>query len=107
MLLYVNIIFLLRNLHEDTYRHKKCIETKINKLTKRKPIPLKKVYPTLKNKLRTDTYKGYAQYEKKSLEWSYKIHMMQIVNHIYDKYYENFHDEHELRGNTIFYIMIN
>lgn len=33
--------------------------------------------------------------------------MMQIVNHIYDKYYENFHDEHELRGNTIFYIMTN
>lgn len=28
--------------------------------------------------------------------------MMQAVNQIYDKYYENFHDEHELRGNTIY-----
>ncbi|XP_047363339.1 uncharacterized protein LOC124954426 isoform X2 [Vespa velutina] len=89
---------LKRNLHENTYRHKKCIETKINKLTKKKPILLKKIYPTLENKQRIDTiYKGYKQYEKRSLKWSYKIHMMQVVNHIYDKYYENFCNEHELR----------
>ncbi|KAF7411590.1 hypothetical protein HZH66_000486 [Vespula vulgaris] len=95
---------LQRNLHEDIYRHKKYIETKINKLTKRKPILLKKTFPTLKYKLRTDTCKEHPQYKKKSLEWSYKFHMMQAVNQIYDKYYENFHDEHELRGPLNIYL---